>query len=59
MVNNRSLTSQNFSFRFEKHVFSLKVNVVRLVVNGKKKLRTCDLPSIRETISARDSCKKI
>ena len=53
MVNNRGLTSQNYSFRFDKHVFRylLKVNVVRLVVNGKKKLRTCDLPSIRDDLS--------
>ena len=57
---NKNRTCQNHSFRFEKPVFMclLKVNIVRLVVNGKRNLGLAT--SLQwETISARDSWKKI
>ena len=48
MINNRNLRFESSSCKFEAQVLRcfLKVNVVRLLVNRKRKLRICDFQSI-------------
>ena len=61
MMMNKHVGFENSCFKFGVQVLRclLKVNVLRLLANRKKKLSTCDFPLQYEANSARNSCKII